>query len=497
MVPVFARKYAMNTGNPFSTAGRSRLAALTLVVALPALVSAATDSPENSPQATSASVYADTIGSARFERSAIKVEQGYTVESGNLYTRDGETGSLVVVRSPDGAVTAIVDEPGKRGLLVVDAQGKSIFTQEPPYDYMTPDTVEMSETSVSAVDNSKAGEPRYIDMLVAYTAYALGRLNTDPIAFALAQLESANLGLRNSRVEDLSLRLAAVNVFDVAHDTSSEGLRAWQTMLAPYRTLYSTDVSAAYSVVGDAGGRAYAPGYTSVNNWAQPAAFRHEVGHNAGGIHCNDNPSKYNFGYNNGKSSTYLCGNKVPYYSTPAINDAHGLPLGNAQTADMARVWRENTNRLTGYNPEPPGVRMIVAPMLGFNGSATWLSLPVAPGVYSGVVALTSDVGPTQLVAVAQPAKTPLKVKLRNAAGNDVIVALKGQRERGTCKIAMNATAGCLGVSGMYLMLEFDPQDSGNAALPSGYYNGFLQLEARQANSDWALPINVSISVKK
>ncbi|WP_339483637.1 MULTISPECIES: hypothetical protein [unclassified Pseudomonas] len=61
----------MNTGNPFSTAGRSGLTALTLVLALPALVSAATDSPEDSLQATSASVYADAIGSARFERSAI------------------------------------------------------------------------------------------------------------------------------------------------------------------------------------------------------------------------------------------------------------------------------------------------------------------------------------------------------------------------------------------------------------------------------------------
>ncbi|OOG86868.1 hypothetical protein B0E42_09970 [Pseudomonas sp. A25(2017)] len=488
----------MNTGNPFSTAGRSGLTALTLVLALPALVSAATDSPENSPQATSASIYADTIGSARFERSAIKVEQGYTVESGNLYTRDGETGSLVVVRSPDGAVTAIVDEPGKRGLLVVDAQGKSTFTQEPPNDYMTPDTVEMSETSVPAVDSSKAGEPRYIDMLVAYTAYALGRLNTDPIAFALAQLESANLGLRNSRVENLSLRLAAVNVFDVTHDTSDPGLRAWQTMLEPYRTLYSTDVSAAYSVEGDAGGRALLSGYTSVNNWELPAAFRHEVGHNAGGQHCNDNPSKYNFGYNNGKSRTYLCGNQVPYYSTPAINDAHGLPLGNAQTADMARVWRENTARLTGYNPELPGLRMMVVSPPGTDPSViARLYLPIEAGADAGVVALDSATGPTQLVPYVNHSETRLNVKLRNAAGVDVNVSLIARRERASCRSEMNSGSGCSSVSGMYLELRYFPMSGSNASLPSGYYNGLLKLEVRQANSDWKLPVNIAISVKK
>ncbi|EPJ93664.1 hypothetical protein [Pseudomonas sp. CFII68] len=490
----------MNTGNPFSTAGRSGLTALTLVLALPALVSAATDSPENSPQATSASIYADTIGSARFERSAIKVEQGYTVESGNLYTRDGETGSLVVVRSPDGAVTAIVDEPGKRGLLVVDAHGKSTFTQEPPDDYMTPDTVEMSETSVPAVDNSKAGEPRYIDMLVAYTAYALGRLNTDPIAFALAQLETANLGLRNSRVENLSLRLAAVNVFDVAHNTSGDGLIAWQDMLEPYRTLYSTDVSAAYSVAAGAGGIAFAPGYTSVSNWVQPAAFRHEVGHNAGGGDCNNNPSNYNFGYNNGKSSTYLCGNKVPYYSTPAVKDTHGLPLGNAQTADMARVWRENAARMSGYNAELPGLRMLVVSGLQDQVS-TYLRVPGIERLYSGgIVALNANIGPTQLTPGTDEKFTMLNASLLNAQGQAVVVKLRGVRTEEGGEYAwrehMNSKR-FIGALSQWLGLEIQYDARDNMALPPGYYNGMLQLEARRPNSDWKQPINVFISVKK
>ncbi|WLI43055.1 hypothetical protein PSH84_15565 [Pseudomonas beijingensis] len=489
----------MNIGNSFAAAGFSRLAALAFALALPSLVSATTNSREESPQATSASVYADVIGSARFERSAIKVEQGYTVESGNLYTRDGETGSLVVVRSPDGTVTAIVDEPGKRGLLVVDAQGKSTFTPEPPYDYMTPDTVEMSETSPPAKDNSKAGETRYIDMLVAYTAYALGRLNTDPVAFALAQLESANLGLRNSRVESLSLRLAAVNVFDVTHDTSEAGLRAWQTMLAPYRTLYGTDVSAAYSVVGDAGGRAFAPGYTSVNNWAQPTAFRHEVGHNAGGMHCNDNPARYNFGYNNGQSRTYLCGNGAPYYSTPAVNDAHGLPLGNSQTADMARVWRENTTRLTSYKAELPGLRMMLVSHPGntYGQAAAVLSIPGGESTNVAIVALSPEVGPIRLVANGLGNSSLLSVKLLNAEGNDVTVRLRASRLKERCKSPMNVYAACTGPFTTILRLEYTSIDIGNADLLPGYYNGLLELEAQSPDSDWKIPIKVAVSLRK
>ncbi|WP_339483636.1 MULTISPECIES: hypothetical protein [unclassified Pseudomonas] len=417
-----------------------------------------------------------------------------------MYTRDGDTGSLVMVRSPDGAITAIVDEPGKRGLLVVDAQGKSSFTQEPPNDYMTPDTVEMSEASAPVVDSSKAGEPRYIDMLVAYSADALNRINTDPIAYAFAQLETANLGLRNSRVEDLSLRLAAVNIFDVNYQVTEDGLALWQVMLASYRALYRTDLSATYSVGGNAGGWGYRSGYTSVNAWNSPAAFRHEVGHNAGGTHCNNNPSNYNFGYSNGKSSTYLCGNKVPYYSTPAVKDTHGLPLGNAQTADMARVWRENAARMSGYNAELPGLRMLVVSGLQDHVS-TYLRVPGIERLYSGgIVALNANIGPTQLTPGTDEKFTMLNASLLNAQGQAVVVKLRGIRTEEGGEYAwsehMNSKR-FIGALSQWLGLEIQYDVRDNMALPSGYYNGMLQLEARRPNSDWKQPINVFISVKK
>ncbi|MBI6619203.1 hypothetical protein YA0783_12905 [Pseudomonas corrugata] len=492
----------MNTENPSSTAGCARLAALTLLLALPAVVSAATDSPEDSPQATSTSVYADAIGSARFERSAIKVEQGHTVESGNLYTRDGETGSLVVVRSPDGAVIARIDEPGKRGLLRVDAQGLASFTPASTNDSRESDAVETQEPM--GRDVTISGEHRYIDLLMAFSDYALSKMSVDPLAFAFLQVEELNLRLRNSLVTNVSLRLAAVNIFDVPYDTSIQGLASWQGLLSPYRSLYKTDLNAAYGGwEGGTAGRGYQPGYSSVLGWTTSGSdtFGHELAHNAGGKHCWDQDGRdYNFGHDNGKTKTSLCyGNRAPYFSNPAVRDAHGLPLGNAQTADMARVWRENTARLTGYNPELAGLRMLVV-----SGNedqvATYIRVPGIERLYrGGVVALSQSVGPIELAPGTDEKFTMLNAKLLNAAGSEVLVKLRGTRVEEAQlgwreHMNSNRYLGLLS-SPLGLEIQYDARD--NEALPVGYYNGLLKLEARRIDSDWTQPINVIVSVRK
>lgn len=488
----------MNIGNSFAAAGFSRLAALAFALALPSLVSATTNSREESPQATSASVYADVIGSARFERSAIKVEQGYTVESGNLYTRDGDTGSLVVVRSPSGAITLLVDQAGKRRFLVMDTQGTSSITEEPFLDYLKSDTVAAVTQIPRAKDDvTSAVDPHFIDLLVAYNVGALREINADPIAYALVQIETVNLGLRNSLVSNLSLRLVAVNVFDVSYDTSSGGLHSWKSKLDDYRTLYHADVSAAFTSDTEHGvaGMAFVFGDTSVNWSLGFGAFRHEIGHNAGGGHCNDNPASYHFGYDNGKSSTYLCGNGSPYYSTPAVRDAHGLPLGNAQTADMARVWRENTVRMTGYKTELPGLRMLLVSPSGTQSEAFATLIIPAVGIHAGVVALSRDIGPTELTTASAARETMLTVPLYNAAGIEMPVKLRATRRRGNCTTAMNVGVSC----SPYDKLDFDItyKSSDNPALPVGYYNGLLKLEAKSPDSNWSMPINIAISTRK
>lgn len=117
---------------------------------------------------------------------------------------------------------------------------------------------------------------------------------------------------------------------------------------------YSPDLVAGF-VKGTPGvdtavGWAYVGGRYSINYINSPTVFRHEVAHNAGGSHCPDGKS-HRFGYNNGRVGTILCGNQVPFYSNPDLRDVQGIPLGDARTANMARVWRENAARMSAYSP--------------------------------------------------------------------------------------------------------------------------------------------------
>ncbi|NBA96391.1 hypothetical protein [Pseudomonas sp. R5(2019)] len=452
------------------------------------------------PMATPPQVYAKEIGSARFERSGIKEVQGYTVESGNLLTKDGDTGSLVVVRAPDNSVVAIIDEPGNRGILLVNRNGERTFHPEPPLNYMTADTVPGAEELRLAAPPPSSGEHKYVDMLVGYTNYTLGQLGGDAVGYALAQLETLNLGLRNSLVSGLSLRLVGIKIIDETPDygTSSEGLRNWQNNLQNDKVALHADVSTSYGSGNGPGGRAYMPGHTSVNLWYAPSAFRHEISHNAGGDHCNGDPDSknYKYGYSNGRSATFLCGNNVPYVSTPAVRDAHGLPLGNANTADMARVWRENIARLTGYQPELPGERLILAG-LGEQETARLRMDTSVANPRAGLVALDPSVGPTQLQALPGGGYTTLTVKLKNDAGVEFPVKLRAQRSIGGCsQSGMNNNAGCQGGGALFFTLQYLATD--NPQIPEGMFNGVLKLKAIDAAApNWETPVTISISIRQ
>ena len=78
-----------------------------------------------------------------------------------------------------------------------------------------------------------------------------------------------------------------------------------------------------------------------------PGAYRHEVGHNVGGVHCPDG-SGYHFGHTLGEGrGTIQCGNDLAYYSSPLIKDEQGNVLGDAQRSDMARKWRERAAEMS------------------------------------------------------------------------------------------------------------------------------------------------------
>lgn len=427
---------------------------------------------------------------------------GYTVESGTLVEAKGAAseivGSLVVVRSPLNAVTAIIDRPGKRGLLLVDSEGKRRFIEEPAYDYLRADTLpgEQENASVPA-EASSAGHD--IDALIAFSTRALDVLDSDPVAFALAQLETVNLGTRNSGVEGVQINLAGIVVTDTDHGVDGPGLSATQAFMEPLRSTYLHDVNVAYYEQSPYAGMAYRPGASSVNSIHYPLAFRHEIGHNVGGSHCYpDAGNNYRHGHQTADGAhTHLCGNNVPYYSSPLVT-LNDQPIGNAATADMARLWREQADRLSRYSPPFEGQRFTA-----ISGVLNVFAVTPAHGhTEVGFVALSAEVGPTELSEGTPGNHTSLSVPLTGTDGVTRTVKLRASKTMLgiACPYReMNESSSCgrLGVP----LLSLNLRQEDNPDLPRGWYNGVVRLKAVarpvEGKPDWSLPILVSISVEQ
>lgn len=310
---------------------------------------------ENVAAKTTAELYENLIAPGIFERSGSKVVDGYTVESGNLRMPDKSIGSLITVRAKDGSLTAIIEKPGKQGILRVNADGKSTFTREKYPDSPVEDTVTSTDDLSTAPLPTKPAadnEPRVIEVLAGFSR-AFANSVVDPVAFSLAEMETVNLALRNSLVTNVSVKLVGIQIVEPNYLASGETLAQLATIFSSGINQYAPDVVAGffYGEGSPAVGYGEMPGRYSVN--AVSLAFRHEIGHNASGFHCTPNmpASGYGFGYN----TSIMCGAWYgPYYSTPLVRDENGQPRGDALTADMARVWRENAQRMSSYTTSTP-----------------------------------------------------------------------------------------------------------------------------------------------
>lgn len=308
---------------------------------------------ENVASKTTQELYADVIAPGVFERSSSKVIDGYTVESGNLRMPDKSVGSLVTVRSTDGSLLAAVEEPGKNGWLVVSRTGESRFTPNPAEDYSLPDT-RVEKTKPVESKSSITTAPYVIDMLVGFSRSAVVVGGGDATANALALVEGINLALRNSQVSNVSIKLVGVQVIEQNYPIIGDTLDKVPELFSTGIREFGPDL--VIGVFGghpddNAGGYGWMPGRFAIGH-NSVEVIRHEVGHNAGGLHCSEwggGLVPYGYGYENGKTFTAQCWNTSPYYSTPAVRDAYGLPIGDVATADMARVWRENAERLSSY----------------------------------------------------------------------------------------------------------------------------------------------------
>ncbi|HEX7814275.1 zinc-dependent metalloprotease family protein [Dyella sp.] len=293
--------------------------------------------------------------------TSIERHNDYTVSSATLRDEANRPqGSLVMVRHDDGHLLALVETPQQSGMILADGIGTQQWFDASPADYMQPDAEPMTEPASpmlvreSATDEADVDSEGFIviDLLAGFSRSAADRVG-DPQAFALAQVESVNLGLRNSQVEKVRLRLAGIQIIEEdypVHNGANGALKKALALFDAGMKQYGADLLASYfnaSSGNNAAGWAYIGGRVSVQQAKYANAFRHEIAHNVGGSHCNTGQAHYKFGYNNGNSKTILCGNSTSFYSTPLLLDDAGLPRGNPATADMARLWRERAAKIS------------------------------------------------------------------------------------------------------------------------------------------------------
>ncbi len=194
-----------------------------------------------------------------------------------------------------------------------------------------------------------------IDIFIGYSNSAAAVVG-DIEAHAAMMVASVNQGLVNSLVNDVYMRLVGTGltannpgvVTSVLSDCLIWFANEIETTGADYVSVFQTLTGAP----GEAGGWAGVGGFTNVNNIGQPAAFRHEIGHNGGGGHCPGDGSTlpYAHGFDNGNWRTHLCGNDVNFYSTPLVNDDMGNPIGDAATADMVQAFRDRAPTIITRN---------------------------------------------------------------------------------------------------------------------------------------------------
>jgi hypothetical protein len=82
--------------------------------------------------------------------------------------------------------------------------------------------------------------------------------------------------------------------------------------------------------------------------------MRHEFGHTMGLTHCASDPEPTGYAHGNRLTADVMCGNKIPYYSTPTLYSKDiGLPLGEVNKTDAVRRLNERSAEVSAYHNSP------------------------------------------------------------------------------------------------------------------------------------------------
>lgn len=272
---------------------------------------------------------------------------------------------VIVVARQDGSFIALLPESnivirgeasGQQTLTRYDAShthppASRDYVEDPEADL--PHEVQSFSGARSYLVDRNANGEIVVDVLAGFSRNAVKYIG-DHEAYALAQIASVNLALKNSKVEGVRLRLVGTQVIESEHAITRETLHKLNVLFADGMRQYGPDLVTGFfsGITGEDTmlGWGNIRGRYSINVITSPTTFRHEVGHNIGANHCPEGDG-YHYGYHNGRVGTIMCGNQVNYFSNPDLKDRMGVPLGHPEMANVARLWRENSARMSAYSP--------------------------------------------------------------------------------------------------------------------------------------------------
>ncbi|MCU1719624.1 discoidin domain-containing protein [Pseudomonas sp. 5P_3.1_Bac2] len=294
--------------------------------------------------------------------------KGLSVQVGKTFklsrSQQQSEDDVVISSRADGSFVALLPQANAIIRGSEDGQQTLLRYEGPENNEHSQDSLEAPEPAVAQVLQARSGQLSYqlernqagelvIDLLAGFSEKSAQYIG-DAEAYALSQVAVVNQAIKNTQIEGVRVRLVGIQIVAEDMPITTPALAQVKELFAEGIKQYSPDLIASFVRSGSgqdsASGWGYVNGRYTINDITSSNVFRHEMAHNVGGGHCSDG-THYRFGHNNGRVRTILCGNTIPYFSNPDISDSQGVPLGNAQTANMARLWRERAAKISAYAP--------------------------------------------------------------------------------------------------------------------------------------------------